>query len=113
MCHSCKMFIVVAKEALFLLVFLTASGTLRVRACSVDGDLIIVCNGSSCVRVMTGGTVGINEDVSKVKKILHHHPFVVNEGGMGLGREVGQQYLPQKINGEGVAMAIRSKRDIA
>ena len=105
--HCCS------KGGPFLLVLLTASGTSRVRACSVDGDLIIVCNGSSCVRVMTGSTVGINEVVSMVKKILHHHPFAVDEGGMGLSREVGQPYLPQKIDGAGVAMAIRSKRDIA
>ena len=67
MCHSSKMFIVVAKEALFLLVMLTAYDTLGGRACSVDGDLIIVCNNNNCARVMTGGAVGINEVVSKVK----------------------------------------------
>ena len=94
MCHSSKMFIVVVKEALFLLVMLTASDTSGGRACSVDRDLIIVCNDSSCVRVMTGGAVGIDEVLSKVKEILHHHPFVVDEGGTCLGREVGQPYLP-------------------
>ena len=97
---------VVAKEFLFLLVLLTASGTWGGRGCSADGDLTVVCNGSGCLRVTSGGAMLIDEVVSEAKDVLHCHPFSICKVGTGLGRETRQPHCPKKINGVGVAVAI-------
>ena len=96
----------VTKEALFLLVLLTASDQGRGGPAALTVDLFIVCNCSSFVRVTSGSAVGIDEVVSEAKEILHHHPFSVGKGSAGLGREVRQPYFPQEVNGAGVAMDI-------